>query len=327
MRAEKIRWSASLRREPPTLEDMNGLADDIILAFEGDSRFRQHIADRFKSVTEATGQSFDSDSFDLSMARALIADEIGFKSWDQLEEFVRHYNSDDYPILFKYAIAALWRGDFTALETTVGGPDAFYPQVRSWLDAGFLSKEPETMAECFAAACMLGHPDAAAALLDAGVDPYAGMRTGLSGFHYAASSGRLNVVKLLVDRKLPMEVRNMYGGTVLGQALWSAVYEHTTDHAAIIERLIEAGAEVESGTLAWWNGHEVPDDKTRVQVAAVLTRQAQFHERVEIAKHDLTNAEATGSKKSIADALKALPAISYTPVRCSLIRPIFHRQT
>src|SRR5207302_274295 len=115
-------------------------------------------------------------------------------------------------------------------------------QIKNWLDAGLFACEPETMAEAFAAACMLGHERAASILLDAGVDPYAGMRTGLAGFHYAASSGRLEVVKLLVERKVPMEVKNMYDGTVLGQALWSAINEHTPSHAEIIDTLIAAGA-------------------------------------------------------------------------------------
>jgi hypothetical protein len=36
----------------------------------------------------------------------------------------------------------------------------------------------------------------------------------------------------------------MYGGTVLGCAVWSAVYEPRPDHAPIIEALLEAGADV-----------------------------------------------------------------------------------
>jgi hypothetical protein len=177
-----------------------------------------------------------------------------------------------YPILFHYAIAALWRGDFTALEQTIGGPDVFDETVIDWFEKGYFENVPETLAEAFAAACMLGHPKSVEYLLDKGVDPYAGMQTGLAGFHYAASSGRLEIVKLLTERKVPMEVENMYGGTVLGQALWSAINEHTSQHAEIIEVLIEGGAYVWPKTLEWWEEQDVPSDETKSRVADVLRR-------------------------------------------------------
>jgi hypothetical protein len=100
------------------------------------------------------------------------------------------------------------------------------------------------------------------------------MRTGLAGFHYAASSGRLEIVKLLTTRKIPMEVENMYGGTVLGQALWSAINEHTPQHAEIIEVLIDAGAHVWPKTLEWWIEQDVPSEETKSRVADVLRRVA-----------------------------------------------------
>jgi len=36
----------------------------------------------------------------------------------------------------------------------------------------------------------------------------------------------------------------MYGGTVLGCAVWSAIHEPKADHLLIIEALIEAGADL-----------------------------------------------------------------------------------
>jgi len=162
------------------------------------------------------------------------------------------------------------RGDFSALEEAVGGPEEFDASIVEWYEKGYFTDEPETLAEVFSAACMLGHPRAAAFLLDRGADPAAGIRTGLNGFHYAASSGRLEVVKLLIARKAPMEIRNMYGGTVLEQALWSAVNEHRESHGAIIEALIEAGAYIEPGTLDWWNEQDVPSLKTKAYVAQIL---------------------------------------------------------
>jgi hypothetical protein len=67
-----------------------------------------------------------------------------------------------------------------------------------------------------------------------------------------------------------MEIRNMYGGTVLEQALWSAVNEHRESHGAIIEALIEAGAYIEPDTLDWWNELEDPWAETKRRVTAAL---------------------------------------------------------
>lgn len=66
---------------------------------------------------------------------------------------------------------------------------------------------------------------------------------GQTGLHYAAIFGHLETIELLVANKAPLEARNMYGGTVLGQAAWSAAHGGDPEvYAAIIETLIEAGA-------------------------------------------------------------------------------------
>ena len=162
------------------------------------------------------------------------------------------------------------RGDFSAFNSMIGGADNFDALIRQWYDKGYFINQSETLAEIFTASCMLGHDGTAAYLLDQGVDPLAGTKTGLNGFHYAASAGRLNVIKLLIDRKVPTEVENMYGGTVLGQALWSAVNEHKSDHAAIIEALIDVRGETEHGTLAWWEKQNVPSKETKDRVTEIL---------------------------------------------------------
>ncbi len=315
MNGEDLRslWSETLRKDEPTVDAFEQLAAAVVEVHNSDLRFREHIKNRFNSVTESTGHSLNPECFDVEMARAFIADEIGFGSWDDLITSIREHRHDDYPLLFKYAIAALRRGDFTALELAVGGPDAFDKQLKEWLAAGYLDREPETMAESFAAACMLGHKDAAAALLDAGVDPYAGMSTGLAGFHYAASSGRLNVIKLLIDRDVPLEVKNMYGGTVFGQAIWSAVNEYKPDHAEIVERLVEAGAVVDNCYKEWWKKQSVPDEPTKIRIANVLKRHGEFQERSLTAKKQADDAERSGDKRALADALKSLGNILRRP--------------
>jgi hypothetical protein len=57
--------------------------------------------------------------------------------------------------------------------------------------------------------------------------------------------GQLETVKLLLWHNPPLEVENSYGGTVLGQALWSAAHGGDPDlYVAILETLVEAGARV-----------------------------------------------------------------------------------
>lgn len=165
------------------------------------------------------------------------------------------------------------KGNFTALEDLLGGPDGFDNHIIGWHNAGKFDDEPQALAEAFTCACMLGRTATAEYLFDSEVDPLAGTKTGLNGFHYAASGGRLDVITLLIDRGVPMEVENMYGGTVLGQALWSAVHEHRDSHAAVIEALIAAGAKVEPGTLTWWEQQNVPSEITKARVAKALSSE------------------------------------------------------
>jgi tetratricopeptide (TPR) repeat protein len=307
-------WSDTVCNSRAKPQDYERLAQSVLdLYHAGDENFRRHIANRSGSVAKATGQTFDALNFDLSMARAFIADEIGFNSWDKLIAAVRDPEGRRYPIVFEYAIAALWRGDFTSLETTIGGPRRFNEQVIEWFDNGYFENEPDTLAEIFSAACMLGHPRAVEYLLDRGVDPYAGMRTGLSGFHYAASSGRLEVIKLLIGRRVPMEVKNMYGGTVFGQAMWSAVNEYTPYHVEIVKRLIEAGAAVDDGYESWWKEQNVPSPDAKRQIAEMLRNYKEFYSRLENARREVEKAESLGDKLALADALKALGNILRRP--------------
>jgi ankyrin repeat protein len=169
--------------------------------------------------------------------------------------------------LWQYAAKALDAGDFTWLDKLLRSQNS------SLIDLLEANGEPkEYMDEALAWACMVGRTSDAAILLDKGVDPYAGMKTGLSGFHYAVSSGRLETVKMLVERKIPMEIENMYGGTVWEQALWSAVNEHKNSHADIIEALIDAGAVIEPGTLEWWNEQNMPSHETKKRVTEMLIK-------------------------------------------------------
>ena len=174
--------------------------------------------------------------------------------------------------LWKQAIKDITDGSYSRVEKVLGGGDAFDNQIIDWFNRGYFEKEPEALVETVTCASFLGRSKVVAHLLDNGVDPVAGMRSGMNGFHYAASSGQLEVVKVMIDRKVPMEIVNRYGGTVLGQALWSAIHEHESTHAEIIEALISAGAKIHPGTLEWWEQQDVPSSVTKDRVTTSLHR-------------------------------------------------------
>src|SRR4051812_347722 len=117
-------WSETLRSAAPDTIQFDRLAQSVVDLYKsGDIRFRQHINNRFNRVANRTGKALDPENFDLSTARAFIADEIGFRSWDELLNAINNRSDSTYPLLFQYAIAAMDMGNFTALESAVGGAD------------------------------------------------------------------------------------------------------------------------------------------------------------------------------------------------------------
>jgi hypothetical protein len=87
-----------------------------------------------------------------------------------------------------------------------------------------------------------GRHDVVKFLLESGVDPTAANRDGMTALHWAANAADIDIVKLLLARNVPLEVRNIYGGTVLGQAVWAALNDPRPNHLKVIEMLIAAGA-------------------------------------------------------------------------------------
>lgn len=95
----------------------------------------------------------------------------------------------------------------------------------------------------FLYACAGGHKGVVEFLLDNGVDLADGGQDGQTPLHWAVIFGQLEMVKLLLKFKPPLESRNIYGGTVLGQTMWSAAHGGDPKvYAEIIETLIAAGA-------------------------------------------------------------------------------------
>lgn len=173
---------------------------------------------------------------------------------------------DDAPVAprppkFQAVVEGLLKGDFSA-SAEVFEPQLFRGKQRSriekWCREGCFSRFPEALAEALSCACFLGKLDVVRFLLKRGVDPLAGNRTGMDAFHWAVNRGNLEVVKLLIHRRTPMETINMHGGTVLGAAVWSAIHEPRDDHLAIIEALLAAGARREAVALP--TGHAGIDE-------------------------------------------------------------------
>lgn len=110
-------------------------------------------------------------------------------------------------------------------------------------------------------ACQFGLRSVAEFLLAKGVDSGAQDGQGETGLHWAAHYGHVDLVEFLIDRKAPLEVKNNYGGTVLGQTTWAVMNDPHENHARIVEILIDAGAKVDQADYP--TGNESVDDALR----------------------------------------------------------------
>lgn len=145
---------------------------------------------------------------------------------------------------FLDALAGLKGGDFSRLAPLFASQGAALPPIMRWHIQGRFRDHPFELAEALTCACFVGATDVAEYLLAQGLDASGGIGTGLNAVHWAANRGQLAAVRLLIARHAPLETRNMYGGTVLGCAVWSAVHEPRAGQIEAIEALLEAGAVV-----------------------------------------------------------------------------------
>jgi len=139
---------------------------------------------------------------------------------------------------FQDAVQGLLNGDFSRLDPLFG-PDS---PIISWFEDGSFDQEPKALSEALACACFNGRVEIASYLLSKGVRPEDGNATGMNAFHWAANRGQLAVVKLLLDHHADLEAENSYGGTILSCTVWSAIHEPKPDHRAIIQLLLDYGA-------------------------------------------------------------------------------------
>jgi hypothetical protein len=92
-------------------------------------------------------------------------------------------------------------------------------------------------------ACAYGRTAVAELLIGHGADLSDAPGDGQTATHQAVICGRLDTLKMLLAHRPPLEQKNVYGGTVLGQALWSAAHGQPPDLSIrIIEALLDGGA-------------------------------------------------------------------------------------
>jgi hypothetical protein len=142
--------------------------------------------------------------------------------------------------------------------------------VRSYFNDDGSLKAPATgtqLARGFAWACEYGQTAVVGFLLDKGADPNEQVN-GMNGLHWAVIGGHLDTIKLLIDRRAPLESVNVYGGTALGTAFWATANQDEvyrwpgfTDDIMVIEVLLDAGAKIGPGTLDWLDRQDIPAAK------------------------------------------------------------------
>jgi ankyrin repeat protein len=110
-------------------------------------------------------------------------------------------------------------------------------------------------------------------LLQRGVSIETQAGTGQTALHWAVIGGHLDTIDLLLHRRAPLEAKNAYGGTALGQALWSAIHsDGEVDYVPVIETLLNAGAQVEEGSLAWLTEQKSGSSSLKQRIAELLKR-------------------------------------------------------
>ena len=94
-------------------------------------------------------------------------------------------------------------------------------------------------------ACEYGRNEVVEFLLQQGASLEAQANTGQTPLHWAVIGGHEDTIKLLLDRGASLEAKNVYGGTALGQALWSATNgDPELDYTRIIALLKQHGAKL-----------------------------------------------------------------------------------
>jgi len=146
------------------------------------------------------------------------------------------------------ALQGLRRGDFSLLDSLVRCDGDKPSQLVEWIEEGQFQGHDQELAEALTCACFNGRVEVARYLLERGIAPSGGAGTGMNAIHWAANRGQIEAVRLLIQHKVPLETRSIYGGTALESAVWAAINEPRPDHVAIIKELLAAGARVQEAS-------------------------------------------------------------------------------
>ena len=115
--------------------------------------------------------------------------------------------------------------------------------VEEFVDEGGISRKE--LEEAFWSACKYGHTGVAECLLKCGLDIDAKGGANNTGLMLASQRGRRDMVEMLLGYEASVELKNDYGGTALGSALYFLANHPVpdADYAGVIELLINAGSE------------------------------------------------------------------------------------
>lgn len=150
-------------------------------------------------------------------------------------------------------VAATGMGRLDLVQRFVVDRNTLSPEVRyfetRWLRT---PREPKAHIEmALVWACKFGRPAIAEYLLGLGVDPAARDTDRMTALHWAAANGMMATAEALIGRGAPLEVRNQWGGTVLGSTTWFVMNRGPgwppvpgADYPAVLELLLRAGADV-----------------------------------------------------------------------------------
>lgn len=121
-------------------------------------------------------------------------------------------------------------------------------------------------------ACRFARWTVAEMMLDCGVDPASSDNNRMTTLHWAAANGNVSLVDRLLRLGVPLEVENVWGGTVLDSTAHFAAYMPVegADYLVVMDRLIDAGANV--GVLAPYPPGNAAIDALRRQYGVWPTR-------------------------------------------------------
>ena len=124
-------------------------------------------------------------------------------------------------------------------------------------------------------ACEYGRNDVVEFLWRKGVALDARSPDGQTPLHWAVIGGQTETVKLLLTHGANLEARNSYGGTILGQALWSAVHDdRETDYLSMVRILIRAGAHIDPNWPSWLESQSSRSPAAVGRIAELLRKHA-----------------------------------------------------